>query len=392
MGFGLLLPAALAALVALALPLLLHLARRSEQRPTPFAALRWLYQRPRPRQRLRVDDWPLLLLRLLLLALLALWLAQPVWREHRAPVRVVAVVPGVVAGADVTAEAGSERRWLVPGFPLIDAAAPVPAPDPDATLSSLVRELDADLPAEIALTIVVPPVLDTVDAQRLVLGRAVDWHIAGAASDAPTPVPATPDATPLAIRHDGSQPDAVRILRATALAWQPGATPATLDLVDGDGLPDIAVPLAWMRAGPMPDALRHWIAQGGTALLGDTTDVTGIEVWAPLWRDADGVATLEAGPLGDGRVVRFTRPLAPASLPAALDGAFPKSLRAAMRPAPAPTRVDAASHAPTRGRVDASVPRAVDVRDLRDVLALLIGLVFLLERGLATTRRRSIGA
>jgi len=392
MGFGLLLPAALAALSALALPLLLHLARRSEQRPTPFAALRWLYQRPRPRQRLRFDDWPLLLLRLLLLALLALWLAQPVWREHRAPVRVVAIVPGVVADADVADAADSERRWLVPGFPLIDAATPAPAPDPDATLSSLVRELDADLPAEIALTVVVPPVLDAVDAQRIVLGRAVDWRIAGAASSTSTSAPADPGPTPLAIRHDGSQPDALRILRATALAWQPEATPATLDIADGDGLPDGDVPLAWMRAGPMPVALRDWIAQGGTALLGDTTDSDGIEVWTPLWRDADGAVTLEAAQLGAGRALRVTRPLAPASLTAALDGAFPKSLLAAMRPAPAPTQVDAASHAPTRGSVGAAAPRAVDVRDLRDVLALLIGCVFLLERWLATTRRRSIGA
>ena len=36
----LLLPAGLAALAALALPLLIHLARRQQQRPTVFAALR----------------------------------------------------------------------------------------------------------------------------------------------------------------------------------------------------------------------------------------------------------------------------------------------------------------------------------------------------------------
>src|SRR5690606_38671272 len=38
----LLLPAGLTALTALALPLLIHLARRQQQRPTVFAALRWL--------------------------------------------------------------------------------------------------------------------------------------------------------------------------------------------------------------------------------------------------------------------------------------------------------------------------------------------------------------
>ena len=40
MNLALLLPAGLAALAALLLPLLIHLARRSEQRPTVFAALR----------------------------------------------------------------------------------------------------------------------------------------------------------------------------------------------------------------------------------------------------------------------------------------------------------------------------------------------------------------
>src|SRR5690606_9148841 len=78
MSLALLLPAALAALGALLLPLLVHLARRSEQRPTDFAALRWLRRKPRPRRRIRFDERWLLALRLLLLALIALWLARPV--------------------------------------------------------------------------------------------------------------------------------------------------------------------------------------------------------------------------------------------------------------------------------------------------------------------------
>ena len=49
MNLALLLPAGLAALAALLLPLLLHLARRHEQTPTDFAALRWLRQKPKPR-------------------------------------------------------------------------------------------------------------------------------------------------------------------------------------------------------------------------------------------------------------------------------------------------------------------------------------------------------
>ncbi len=78
MSFGLLLPAGLAALFALLLPLLLHLHRRTEQQPAMFAALRWLQGRQRPQRRIRFEEWPLLALRLLLLAALALLVAQPV--------------------------------------------------------------------------------------------------------------------------------------------------------------------------------------------------------------------------------------------------------------------------------------------------------------------------
>ena len=64
MSLAFLLPAGLAALAALVVPLLLHLARRHEQTPTDFAALRWLRQKPKPRHRIRFDEWPLLLVRL----------------------------------------------------------------------------------------------------------------------------------------------------------------------------------------------------------------------------------------------------------------------------------------------------------------------------------------
>ncbi len=55
MAMGLLFPAALAALVALIVPLVIHIARRSEQQPTNFAALRWLRQKPRPRSRTKTS-------------------------------------------------------------------------------------------------------------------------------------------------------------------------------------------------------------------------------------------------------------------------------------------------------------------------------------------------
>ena len=114
MSLGLLLPGALVSLVALLLPLLIHLARRNQQQPLDFAALRWLNRKPKPRRRLRVDDIPLLLLRLLLLALLALWLAQPVRYGASERRTVVAVMPGIDTAtvAQQRLPADARKQWL----------------------------------------------------------------------------------------------------------------------------------------------------------------------------------------------------------------------------------------------------------------------------------------
>ena len=78
MNPALLLPAGLAALLALAIPIVIHIARRTESRTIDFAALRWLDPQPKPRRSLTIDERLLLAARLLLLALIALWLAAPV--------------------------------------------------------------------------------------------------------------------------------------------------------------------------------------------------------------------------------------------------------------------------------------------------------------------------
>ncbi|NYZ63761.1 BatA domain-containing protein [Luteimonas deserti] len=389
MGLGLLLPAALAALAAWALPLLLHLARRSEQRPTPFAALRWLRQRPRPRQRLRLEDWPLLLARVLLLGLLALWLAQPVWRDGTLPDRVLVVAPGLDPAQLSGFDAGSERRWLVAGFPAIgDAGHPPRMADTAIPLSSLLRELDADLPGGVALTVAVPPVLAPVDAQRIVLGRPVEWRVVTQdmpASDAPVTHP--PVTAALAIRHDGADPAALAILRAVALAWQQDALPSTPDITSDQSLPAAGSVLAWWHAGPLPPDVHAWVAAGGALLLPPDTEVEGAQ-WARRWHDVDGRALLSVARLGAGRVLRFDRPLSPTTLPDTLDGGFARRLRAAVSPPPVPMRVDAASHAPQQAALARGAPRDTGVHALQPWLALLLALVFVIERWLAAAPHR----
>ncbi|AKC86643.1 BatA domain-containing protein [Pseudoxanthomonas suwonensis] len=389
MSLALLLPAALVALAALLVPLLLHLARRSQLQPTPFAALRWLRQKPRPRHRIRFDEWPLLLLRLLLLAGLALWLAQPVLlgREDRRPY--VAVATGVDAAAidRDTLPAGARLHRLAAGFPALDATGTPAGPAP---LASLLRQLDAELPAGVPLTVIVPDILDGTDAQRPRLSRAVDWRIVDGGGAAPR----EPAATVLpSIRH-GDGAEGLRYLRAAARAWQPPAddggevdvSDAALSIATAAQPPEAAPrPLLWLGAGELPAAVRQWIQAGGTALVDHDTAVDGVAGFAPLWRDAQGTVLVEGVRDGRGRLLRFTVPLRPQAMPVLLEADFPQRLLALLQPpAPAPALVAATAYTPDTG--DAVYPQPP--LPLQPWLAVLLAALFALERWLATRRQR----
>ena len=124
---ALLLPAALAALVALAIPVVIHIARRTESRTVDFAALRWLDPRPKPRRSLKIDERVLLAVRLLLLAALVLLLARPVLWNLADDRRVVAVAPGTSAETIAAATTEDDRVvWLAPGFPAKPRSGPLP--------------------------------------------------------------------------------------------------------------------------------------------------------------------------------------------------------------------------------------------------------------------------
>lgn len=384
---GLLLPAALAALAAVLIPLVIHIARRSEDKPVDFAALRWLRRKPRPKSRLRFDEKLLLASRLLLLALLALWLAQPVLFGAEGKAAYVAVAPGAdlaqagqVEGAPVSDYA--RAHWLAPGFPALKED----RPEGTAPLASLLRQLDADLPAGAPLIVVVPLVIDGADAERPRLSRRVEWRIVpGVATivrTTPAPVPS------LSIRYDEARTGGLRYLRAAALAWRPAGQDADLDVGGLDeALPPATRKLVWLGAGSPPPALLRWVEDGGTALVASDMLWPDEADSVVVWRDALGRPLVEATPLGAGRLMRFTRPLTPAAMPELLEADFPSQLRAVLDPpTQALTRVNASDYAPTTGA------RHVDPgpRDLRPWLAVLIGLVLLLERWLATRRKRGV--
>ena len=373
----LLFPLGLAALTALVVPLVIHLRRRTEEVPLDFAAMRWLEARPRPRRKLQFDELLLLALRLLLIALLALLLARPAFlgREGQSP-QVIAVAGVDPAAARELAGPDADIRWIAPEFPEVGNELPAP---PTQT-SSLIRQFDAELPPGAPLTILVPGVLHGVDAERLRLTRKVKWQIVeGKEPKAQAVAPASPI---LSVRYLQGQDSAVRYFRAAAQAWsdEPRFNAGT-----GSALPPRDTVLVWLLPGPVPQAVTDWTIAGGTALLGSTAEFAIPATSRTLWSDASGGTLVEGGALGAGRIMRFTRPLVPASMPELLAPEFAAVLRDLVaQPVPPPARVSAAAFAPAGGAAAYPLPP----RELTSWLGVLIALIFLAERLLATRRRR----
>jgi hypothetical protein len=77
---GFLVPAFLAGLAAIVVPIVLHLRHRDKDTPHRFPSLMFVERLPiRTAQRRRITDWPLLLLRALAIALLVLAFSRPLW-------------------------------------------------------------------------------------------------------------------------------------------------------------------------------------------------------------------------------------------------------------------------------------------------------------------------
>ena len=376
MNLAFLLPGALAALAALALPILLHLARRESHRRIDFAALRWLAPEALPRRRRRLEERALLAARLVLLALIALWLAQPVLLGAGDTRPFAAVMPGVSPDSIAAQALPPEVRlhWLAPGFPALDAA----APDQPQPIASLLRQLDAELDATAPLIVLATPIFDGADAQLPRLSRAVDWRIASGAPPESRPPPA--QAPGLHLIADAAHAAGARYLQAAAAAWRDSDAPVPRH-APGEALPqNDRLPVAWLTEAALPDALRTRIAGGGTALLAAATPLPEGVVPVPLWRDGNGATLAEGAAFGRGRLLRFTRALEPQVLPALLEPGFPERLRALLQTSTLPpSRADARAWRPQ----DGGAPWPKIPRDLRPWLALLIALAFGLERWLA---------
>ena len=390
MNIGLLLPSALLALAALLLPLLVHLVRQTEQTRIPFAAMRWLVPRAQPRRRPRFSEWLLLLVRLLLLALLALWLAQPMLLD-RADARPWLVVhPAIdVVRVPAAASADEQRHWLAPGFPPLEE----PPPATPASIGSLLRELDARLPPTAPLRVVVPERFDATDAQRPRLGRAVTWMpIEGASSF--SAIHTAPLRLHVAVASDDAHRPALRYLHATATAWASATSaPALTDELNDIGM-DAAVPpattrLLWLSGTSLPAQHRQWVRNGGVVLLAQDSPTADLD-WQDAeiaWRGHDGRPLALRLADGTGAWIRMLVPFDTQSLPALLEPDFPTALRTVLAPTPIAERAWATSYTPIRGE---RIAYARTPEPLGPWLALLIALLFGVERWLATAARRMV--
>ncbi|AVO28504.1 BatA domain-containing protein [Stenotrophomonas maltophilia] len=372
---NLLFPLGLAALAAWLLPLLIHLARRHPYTPLDFAAFRWLRAQIRPRQRIRFDDWPLLLVRLLLLAALALLLARP---ALTGPVPAssawTVVAPGLDAAALRGTTADRNWHWLAPGFPAIDQAPPAAS----ASLPSLLRELDAQLPAGTTLTVHVPDPLPGLDGARLQLSREVQWH------SQPMPVTAQPRAatSPRLRVHSDASSAAQHWLNALQHAW---GVQAPLAPLVADALPERGEIGVWSRSDALPANWQAWLRDGGRVITAGKPAADA----RILLRDAEGAPLLWQQRVGQGYLLSLPGDWNTTSNAALRDPKLPRALLLALQPPTAPRLGDARDQAPQRAALPAATP---PLREPTPWLLLAIVLLFALERWMTSSSRRRVVA
>jgi hypothetical protein len=199
--FTLLNPTALLALTGLLVPVAIHLWNRRPGREVSVGSLRWLAAGANRRLRnLKLEQLGLLLLRAALLAVLAIAVAGPVWRQPLPASRgVVVLSPEVLRlptlatlrpGIDSLRRRGYALRWLARDFPRVpgkqwrtdmadraatvqDSAAPREAPG--ATWAR-VQQATATFPGQ-PIVVVTSAALRQFQGLRPRLAAAVTWQL-----------------------------------------------------------------------------------------------------------------------------------------------------------------------------------------------------------------------
>lgn len=177
-------PIWLAALAALAIPLLLHLWSRRPRQVVRVGTLRHLGDLPAARARsARLSDPLLLLLRLLILAAIVLGLAGPKLRGGSAglPSRLVLVDPALLGDSSLDSLAGTTVHLLTPGIPVVRLTRGMPPDSSQALLTwDALASADQLVAVDGTIDVYARPRLASLGERRPAIRAAVRWH-------APTP-------------------------------------------------------------------------------------------------------------------------------------------------------------------------------------------------------------
>ena len=409
--FELLSPISLLALSAVALPLILHLRKDRKSRVLPVGSIALFPKETRFRgKRRRISEWLLLAIRMLLIAVLALLLARPVWTSTPTGAGGWLVTDQGAYGqrktwVDSLLHAGYELHAFGRGFPVIapgDTAAPVTAAQD--SYWSLAALLQRQSPPGIPLYILTENRLARFNGPRPVIEPRLHWYTYPSAGTVSAD-------SGLAITAYGEDR---RYIEAAvkALARYTGRKLTVTDVPPGGAIPDNQDWLFWLSVQPPPTGKRaahifryepgkdrpdnapidfgesrnlvtgpvslHRIilaGDNGVALNGNAANAP---EWspAPLWQDAWGAPLLTA----DDTIVHFYSRLDPAWNDLAWSPSFPAILMRLLYARPDFQTIDPAQLSPdgtSNGKTH------TDATDLSHAIWLIALALFILERVLA---------
>ena len=264
-------PAALLGLIALALPLLIHLLARGEFQRVAVATTQFVRERPRLRWRRMQISHPLLLaLRLALVALCVLLIGEPfrhlsAGSDGGTPWTLVSAQVEAAQARVLTSDGNAAARWLAPGFPSLDE----PRPQWQAgQLWSLIDAADRQAPGAAAFDIIVPTTIAPPGTVRPTLARKLRWIDAGPMTiNTDKRAPLNVD-----IVYDAERRQAADEVATAVAAWRDAGLNASANLIPATATNARAPFIVWLSSSALPeDDATSRVVVAQRPLLGSTT-------------------------------------------------------------------------------------------------------------------------
>jgi hypothetical protein len=353
-------PAALTALVALAVPIVLHLWSRLTGRPLRVGTISWFAAAPPPvARRPKIEDIWLLLLRCGVIAALALALAEPYWRSATPP---RSDATWALVAAEVAAD--SSATPLLDSLESSGADVRVLAKGP---IWSLLREADYEAPVGTKFVVVAPNV--GADGERPRLRAETQWLVPPLRR-AERGTEARKGERRVTIYSDAShRDDAKYVTAALRAAGEATGDRAVITQRDARVVGTESDWIVWLADAEVPEAVLEQTRRGATLVTSGDSASKG--------------TTRE----GLGRHIAFTGRFHPSSNDFVLQPAFPESMTVLWAgPQPEPVRPIAQSQL-VPARTTARAPAAPAQRDLYHAFWLAAVVLFLVERVIAQRAR-----